>query len=101
MLVTLFSKVYDPATAASDPGIPYVTEPEKEILKKYERKTVDFVYQMIEKDLMEGYPLINDQIYGNAPRLHFNRRAAAAFASRFYLFKSDTIKWFITPQRIG
>lgn len=89
MLVTLFSKVYDPASSASDPGIPYVTEPEKVIFKQYERRTVAYVYEMIEKDITEGFPLINDKIYGTAPRFHFNRRAAAAFASRFYLFKQD------------
>lgn len=89
MLVTLFSKVYDPATAANDPGIPYVTEPEKVTFKTYERKTVAFVYEMIEKDLLEGLPLINDAIYGQAPRFHFNKRAASAFAARFYLFKRE------------
>jgi starch-binding outer membrane protein, SusD/RagB family len=89
MLVTLFANVYDPATAASDPGIPYVTVPETETFKQYERKTVAFVYEMIEKDINEGYPLINDQIYGNAPKFHFNKRAAAAFAARFYLFKQE------------
>lgn len=89
MLVTLFSKAYDPATAATDPGIPYVTVPEKTILAKYERKTVSFVYEMIEKDLKEGLPLINDRIYGTAPKFHFNKRAAAAFAARFYMFKRD------------
>lgn len=89
MLVTLFAKAYDPATAASDPGIPYVTAPEKVVFAKYERKTVAYVYEMIEKDLKEGYPLINESIYGSAPRFHFNRQAAAAFAARFYMFKRD------------
>jgi starch-binding outer membrane protein, SusD/RagB family len=89
MLVTLFAKVYNPSTAASDPGIPYVTVPETETFKQYERKTVAFVYEMIEKDITEGYPLINDQIYGSVPKFHFNKKAAAAFAARFYLFKQD------------
>ncbi len=89
MLVTLFSKVYDPATAASDPGVPYVTIRETQVFTKYERKTVAFVYEMIEKDLKEGLPLISDDIYGEAPKFHFNRQAAAAFATRFYLFKRD------------
>jgi hypothetical protein len=89
MLVTLFAKAYDPATAASDPGIPYVTVPEKTVFAQYDRKTVAFVYEMIEKDLKEGYPLIDDKTYGEAPKFHFNRRAAAAFAARFYMFKRD------------
>ena len=89
MLVTLFAKAYDAATAASDPGVPYVTAPEKVVLAKYERKTVAYVYEMIEKDLKEGYPLINEAIYGAAPKFHFNKQAAAAFAVRFYMFKKD------------
>ena len=89
MLVTLFAKAYDPTTAASDPGVPFVTEPETVVFAKYQRKTVAYVYEMIEKDFKEGYPLINEKIYGTAPRFHFNKQAAAAFAARFYLFKRD------------
>jgi hypothetical protein len=88
MLVTLFAKPYDPATASTDPGIPYVTEPETVVFKNYERKTVAYVYEMIEKDLLEGLPLIRDEVY-DVPRYHFNRAAANAFAARFYLYKKD------------
>ncbi|WP_205513742.1 RagB/SusD family nutrient uptake outer membrane protein [Longitalea arenae] len=86
MLVTFFSKVYDPATAGADPGIPYVLKPEKVVFEQYERKTVQYVYEMIEKDLTEGLPLIDDKFY-SVPRYHFNKAAAHAFATRFYLFK--------------
>jgi hypothetical protein len=88
MLVTLFAKPYDQATASSDPGIPYVTEPETVVFKNYERKTVAHVYEMIEKDLLEGLPLIKDEGY-DVPKYHFNRAAANAFAARFYLYKKD------------
>ncbi|MCU7547632.1 RagB/SusD family nutrient uptake outer membrane protein [Chitinophagaceae bacterium LB-8] len=89
MLVTLFAKAYDPATASSDQGIPYVTTPETQVFAKYDRKTVAYVYDMIEKDLLDGIPLIDERIYGNAPKFHFTKRAAHAFASRFYLFKRN------------
>ncbi|TWV98992.1 RagB/SusD family nutrient uptake outer membrane protein [Chitinophaga pinensis] len=88
MLVTFFSKFYDEATAATDPGIPYVTEPEKVVNKQYERKTVAYTYQMIEKDLLAGMALISDENYA-VPRYHFNKSATYAFATRFYLFKKD------------
>jgi starch-binding outer membrane protein, SusD/RagB family len=88
MLVTLFSKPYDQATAGSDPGIPYVTEPETVVMKNYARRTVAYVYQQIEKDLLEGLPLIDDIKYA-VPRYHFNKSAANAFAARFFLFKKD------------
>jgi starch-binding outer membrane protein, SusD/RagB family len=42
MLVNFFSKFYDPQQPNSDPGIPYVTEPEDVVIKKYERKTVAY-----------------------------------------------------------
>lgn len=88
MLVTIFAEVYDPATADTDQGIPYVTVPENVVFKNYERKTVAYVYDMIEKDLLTGLPLIDDKTY-SVPRYHFNRAAANAFAARFYLFKRD------------
>jgi starch-binding outer membrane protein, SusD/RagB family len=91
MLVTFFSKVYDPKTAGTDPGIPYVLKPEKVVFQQYERKTVQYVYEMIEKDLKEGLPLIDDKQY-KVPRYHFNKAAAHGFASRFYLFKRQYSK---------
>ncbi|WP_341843100.1 RagB/SusD family nutrient uptake outer membrane protein [Chitinophaga caseinilytica] len=91
MLVTFFSEIYDPATAATKAGIPYVTEPEKEVVKQYDRKTVAYVYEMIEKDLLAGLPLIDEKTY-SVPRYHFNKAAANAFAARFYLFKKDYTK---------
>jgi hypothetical protein len=89
MLVTLFANAYDPATAASDPGIPYVTTVEKHAFVNYERGTVQSVYDHIESDLKEGLPLLQDKLYGDAPRFHFTQQAAHAFAARFYLFKRD------------
>jgi len=88
MLVTFFSKTYDAASAATDPGIPYVTEPENVVFKPYDRKTVAYVYQMIEQDLTQGLPLLDDKRYA-VPRYHFTKVAAHAFAARFYLFKKD------------
>lgn len=88
MLVSLFAKPYDVATASSDPGIPYVTMPEETPEGNYERKTVAHVYEMIEKDLLEGLPLIKDNSY-RIPKYHFTKVAAHAFATRYYLFKKD------------
>ncbi len=91
MLVIFFARSYDPETATTDPGIPYVTEPENVVIKPYERKTVDYVYQMIQKDLEEGLPLLDDNRY-TVPKYHFTRMAAHAFAARFFLFKQDYAK---------
>jgi starch-binding outer membrane protein, SusD/RagB family len=88
MLVNFFSKFYNEGTASSDPGIPYVTEPEEVSIKKYERKTVQYVYDMIEQDLHQGLPLIDDNSY-RILKYHFNKTAANAFASRYYLHKKE------------
>jgi starch-binding outer membrane protein, SusD/RagB family len=88
MLVSLFSKFYDPTTAKTDLGIPYVTETEKVVIKKYNRGTVESVYKMIEDDLTKGIPLIRDDVY-KVGAYHFTRNAANALASRFYLYKRD------------
>lgn len=91
MLVNFFSKFYNETTAASDAGVPYVTEPETESIKQYDRKTIKYVYEMIEKDLLEGLILIDNSVY-NVPKFHFNAAAANAFAARFYLYKKDYAK---------
>ncbi|HTI90647.1 MAG TPA: RagB/SusD family nutrient uptake outer membrane protein [Puia sp.] len=89
MLVCLFAKPYDPKSAASDPGIPYITTVQTSVFQKYTRGTVASVYANIESDLLRGLSLIQDRIYGTAPKFHFTQQAAHAFASRFYMFKGD------------
>jgi len=88
MLVNLWGKHYDPATASSDLGIPYVTEVENVVFKDYKRETVAKVYELIEKDLIEGIQYIQDDAYDVA-KYHFNSAAANTFASRFYLYKGE------------
>lgn len=88
MLVNLWGKHYDPATADTDLGIPYVTEVENVVFKDYKRETVAKVYELIEKDLTEGIQYIQDGAYDVA-KYHFNQAAANTFASRFYLYKGD------------
>ncbi|GHT62364.1 hypothetical protein FACS189451_06530 [Bacteroidia bacterium] len=92
MLVNLFAEHYNPATAASTPGIPYVTKPETKPLVDYTRQSVEEVYKLIEKDITEGFPLIKDNAY-EAPRWHFNRQAAATFISRYYLYRGLPGDW--------
>ncbi len=99
MLVSLFSQRYNPATAEKDLGIPYVTESEKVVYGNYERISVDSVYKMIEKDVKEGLPLINNDIY-SAPKYHFTESAAYGFASRFYLAKGDFQKAYECANRV-
>ena len=86
MLVNIWAAPYgnDPQS----PGIPYVEEPEKHAIVDYRRGTVNEVYNKIEADLKRGISLVDDHYYAH-PKFHFNKRAAYAFATRFYLFKGD------------
>ncbi|RXQ96722.1 RagB/SusD family nutrient uptake outer membrane protein [Ancylomarina salipaludis] len=88
MLVNFWGKHYDPATANTDLGIPYVTEVENVVFKDYKRETVAKVYELIEKDLLEGIQYIDDEAYDVA-KYHFNLAAVNTFASRFYLYKGE------------
>lgn len=89
MLANLFCMPYrGPELSAQDPGIPYATEPETTVKPHYERGNLADTYDKIQADLEAGLPLIDDAIY-EIPKYHFNKQAAYAFASRFYLFKRD------------
>ncbi|PQJ80948.1 RagB/SusD family nutrient uptake outer membrane protein [Polaribacter porphyrae] len=87
MLVSFWSKRYNPTTASTDLGVPYVLEPETVLIKEYKRNTIQEVYDFIEKDLVDGLQLVTNNY--NKPKFHFNNEAAHAFASRFYLHKGD------------
>jgi len=89
MLVNLFAKHYDLQDSRKDPGVPYVEEPERVFIKKYTRNTVREVYDLVERDLLEGLKLVNDSYYANSGKYHFTKNAALAFASRYYLFRRE------------
>lgn len=85
LLANTFCEAYNPNTADSKLGIPYATKLEDEVAPEYTRGTLAETYANIEKDILEGLPLIDDNLY-KVSKYHFNRKAANAFAARFYLF---------------
>lgn len=88
MLVNIWSEPYGTQKSLSSAGIPYITKPEKYAIVSYDRSTVEEVYSNIEKDLKLGITLVDDSYY-RLPKYHFNKKAAYAFASRFYLMKGE------------
>ena len=88
MLAYLWCKPYNEATAATDLGLAYVTEPEKHVFGRYTRIPLKEYYDAIERDLTQGLPLLDDSKY-KQPRFHFTTAAAHAFATRFYLMKAQ------------
>ncbi|MEL7003578.1 MAG: RagB/SusD family nutrient uptake outer membrane protein [Bacteroidota bacterium] len=91
MLVNLFGEQFGTGSNTG-PGVPYITEPETTFIGTYERASVRRVYDNVEEDLLDGLDLISDNFLLNSGKYHFNRNAALAFASRFYLFKGDFIR---------
>ncbi len=99
MLVTFFAKAYVPGAANDAPGIPYVLAPETVPIVQYDRGTVASVYEQIEKDLVEGIPLLAGGQW-QVPKYHFTPSAAHAFAARFYLFKGEWRKVIDHANRV-
>ena len=92
ILANLFCQAYkDESASQADAGIPYITQPETTVHQQYDRGTVASVYRNIEQDIENGIGLITDDVY-SVPKYHFNKKAAAAFAARFYLYKRDYAK---------
>lgn len=99
MLVSLWGNRYNPATAATDLGVPYVTKPEGALLAKYKRNSVQEVFDFIEKDINEGMKYVTNDY--KEVKYHFNVNAAKAFASRFYLVKGDWSKVLEYTKDLG
>lgn len=83
-LANLFCKHWT-QNAAQDLGLPYMEQPETELMPRYERGTLADFYAKIQKDLEEGVQRVGDSYY-DVPKYHFNQKAAYAFATRFYLY---------------
>lgn len=91
ILANVFSMAYAGEERSKEiPSIPYMDKLETEVLVKYHREPLSSVYDKIEADILEGLPLIDDASY-SVPKYHFNRKAANAFAARFYLYKRDYV----------
>lgn len=88
VLANVFCMAYrDSALSSLDKGVPYMTVPEKVVYSNAERGTLTQLYANIEKDLLKGLEHVSDNY--DQPKYHFNKQAAYAFATRFYLYKRD------------
>ncbi len=85
MLVNVFALNYNTTSSEKDLGIAYMYDTDTRIGQVRERESVAEVYRKIDKDIQEALPLIGDS-HLSVPKYHFNKKAAYAFATRFYLF---------------
>lgn len=89
MLVNIYGQAYDPATASSELGIPYMTSVEDKLIVNYKRNTVQEVYDFVEQDLLEGMKLVGTGNDYKQKGFHFTKEGANSFAAKFYAYKGD------------
>lgn len=85
MLSYIFCQAWSQTNQNTALGIPYTKTPETTVNPGYSRGTIGQTYELIAQDIEEALPLIDDNNY-SVPKYHFNRKAAYAFAARFYLY---------------
>lgn len=103
MLAMTFCEAYDPATASSTLGIPYVDKVEEKLFETYERGTLEEVYQRLEEDIVEGVRLAKPGSFFGATNysFHFTKDAGRALAARFFAFKGDFDKVMEYTEFLG
>ncbi len=86
ILANEFCRPYNGKTSTTDAGIYYATgiADFSAAAEQSSRGNVADVYAKIAADIEAGIPLINDTY--EVQKYHFNKKAAYAFATRFYLY---------------
>lgn len=86
ILANEFCRPYNGKTSTTDAGLYYATgiADFSAAAEQSNRGTVADVYAKIAADIEAGIPLLNDTY--EVPKYHFNKQAAYAFATRFYLY---------------
>lgn len=86
ILANEFCRPYNGKTSTKDAGLYYATgiADFSAAAEQSNRGTVADVYAKIAADIEAGIPLLNDAY--EVPKYHFNKQAAYAFATRFYLY---------------
>lgn len=84
-LVNQYAKMYDPATAATDAGVPLVLQPD--LNASLVRVPVKQVYDQIISDLQTAVPLLQDSSVNN--KYYASKAAAYSLMARAYLYMGD------------
>lgn len=86
ILANEFCRPFNGKTSTKDAGLYYATgiADFSAAAEQSNRGTVADVYAKIAADIEAGIPLLNDTY--EVPKYHFNKQAAYAFATRFYLY---------------
>lgn len=88
MLLTLYSKFFDEAGRETNPGVPFVDEPEDIVNKHYDRGTVASTLARIKEDVAYGLRYVTSTEH-TQPKFHFSPDAARMLALRIALYERD------------
>lgn len=88
MLVSLFGKQYNPATAETDMSIPLIETYDGDAVVPYPKASVKKIFDIVEADLLEALTLLKDTETENA-QFTFTKDAVYAMLTRLYLNKKD------------
>lgn len=99
MLISIFSEAYDPATADSKLGVPYMKEIETNLIVNYKRNTIAEVVSLIEEDILAGIDIVGSK--HKQPKYHFTPSAAKAFATKFYTYIGEWDKVLDYSSNLG
>lgn len=90
MVANIWAQTYQgKEQSQSIDGIFYMELPERNAIVNYKLETLEDTYRKIERDLEYGLALVRDEYY-DRKIFHFNKKAAYAFAARFYAY---TAQW--------
>lgn len=87
-LVNMYAKYYDPATAASDRGVPIALK--VDIGQEFKPATVEAVYKQVLADIEEAMGLIEVEEQAANTRYRFSMKSAKAFKAKVLLYQ---MKW--------
>ncbi len=88
-LLTMYSNFFDAAKRGSNPGVPYVEEPENVVIKQYERGTVQSTFDKVLRDFNEGIGKLGGSADYAQPKFHFTRDAGHALGARIALYSEN------------
>lgn len=86
-LVNIYGRYYNPATAATDKGIPLALK--VDIDQEFKRATVEEVYQQVLADIEAGMQLLQVGEQPATTRYRFSTKAAKALKAKVLLFKME------------
>lgn len=86
-LINMYAKWYDPATAATDPGVPLTTD--IDVKQEFPRSSVEAVYAQILSDMKVAGENMKVDVQPQKYNYRFSKRSLAAIEARIRLYRGE------------